>query len=589
MKLITFTTTTKLTVLMCVLIASLSVFLAWFFVKHESAALNAELAERGNTIARNVAYNCKYGVLVGDYGSLNHLIEGVLKEKDVLYVVIENTEGNGIVQAGDRKQHELREFTASITTKPFIEQDINQSPDGSNGKDEILGMVRLGISYESTHAKTAELIYLVVFVVCIASIIAFVGAALCIKMLISQPLRELLTSIREIGSGNLSHRIMVKTQDEIGEVAAAFNKMSEDLSSSYVSKTYVDNIIKSMLDSLIVVNPDGYIIKVNHSTTALLGYTKEGLIGKPFDSILVGTPFNELMFNDLMDDGFIGSVERTYRKKDRSLVPILFSASAMYDNNERIQGIVCVATDITERKQAEQKLCKTLQDLERSNKELEHFAYVASHDLQEPLRMVTSYMQLIKQRYEGKLDQNADEFIEFAVDGATRMHTMITDLLTYSRIGTRGKPFVEANCEDILKRVLSNLQIVIQNTDAVVTHDTLPLVVADKTQVTQVLQNLIANAIKFHGQKPPRVHISARDNKHDWVFSVQDNGIGIEPQYAQDIFQIFKRLHGRSEYQGTGIGLAICKKIIERHGGKIWVESTPDAGSTFFFTIKKRR
>ena len=224
-------------------------------------------------------------------------------------------------------------------------------------------------------------------------------------------------------------------------------------------------------------------------------------------------------------------------------------------------------------------------ELARSNAELEQFAYIASHDLQEPLRMVSSYVQLLGRRYKGKIDRDADEFINFAAEGAIRMQRLINDLLAYSRVGTRGKRFGEVNLDAALAQALENLQLVIQEKKASVTHDPLPMAFGDSGQLTQVFQNLIDNAIKFCGEAPPRVHISFRLEGTDCVCSVQDNGIGIAPEYLNRLFLLFQRLHTRQEYPGTGLGLAICKRIVERHGGNIWVESIPDEGSIFYFKI----
>ena len=234
--------------------------------------------------------------------------------------------------------------------------------------------------------------------------------------------------------------------------------------------------------------------------------------------------------------------------------------------------------------ESEEELRKTVADLERSNAELERFAYVASHDLQEPLRMISSYTQLLAKRYQGKLDADADDFIGYAVDGAKRMQQLINDLLAYSRVGTRGKLFTPTDCETVFDTAVANLDISIEENKAKVTHDPLPTVMADEGQLVQLFQNLIGNGIKFHGRKPPRVHVSAEQKKKEWVFSVKDNGIGIDPQYFDRVFIIFQRLH-RAEYPGTGIGLAIAKRIVHRHGGRIWIESQPGKGSTLYFTI----
>jgi len=241
--------------------------------------------------------------------------------------------------------------------------------------------------------------------------------------------------------------------------------------------------------------------------------------------------------------------------------------------------------DITERKRAEEAVRRTGEELARSNRELEQFAYVASHDLQEPLRVVSGYLQLIERRYKDRIDADANDFIHFAVDGAARMQQLISDLLDYSRVGTQGKPFAPTNLEAVLDKALVNLQAAIDESGAVVTRDPLPTVEADQLQWIRLLQNLISNAIKYRGQRRPEIHVSARQEAGRWVFSVRDNGIGIEPQYWEKIFAIFQRLHSRQKYPGTGIGLAICKRIVERHGGRIWLESQPGQGTTFYWTI----
>jgi hypothetical protein len=239
------------------------------------------------------------------------------------------------------------------------------------------------------------------------------------------------------------------------------------------------------------------------------------------------------------------------------------------------------------RSRAEEALQTAARDLKRSNQELEQFAYVTSHDLQEPLRMVTSYLQLLEKRYRDRLGADAAEFIRYAVEGAGHMKNLISDLLGYSRLGTSTRPFAPTDCEAVLERALANLTVAVAESGATVTHDPLPVVRSDEQEFVQLFQNLIGNALKFRSSEPPRIHLSASRSGKDWLFSVRDNGIGIEPRFAERIFVIFQRLHGRDEYPGTGIGLALCKKIVERHGGKIWIESKPGEGSTFYFTLPK--
>ena len=316
------------------------------------------------------------------------------------------------------------------------------------------------------------------------------------------------------------------------------------------------------------------------------GYEPSELLGQHFTDILRPEDqgrFLELFVQDL-ESPAAHRYELRARTKDGSWVWLGVSVSYQVVDGVAVamQGI---ARNIHERKLAEARLERLMSDLARSNTELEQFAYVASHDLQEPLRMVASYVQLLERRYQGKLDDDASEFIGFAVDGANRMQRLINDLLSYSRVGTQGKTFQPVNMSNVLRTALSNLQVAVSESGAEVTHDGLPELRGDESQLVQLLQNLIANAIKFHGEAQPRIHISVAAEKSEWLFRVKDNGIGIDQRYADRIFVIFQRLHTRQQYAGTGIGLALCKRIVDRHRGRIWVESTPGQGSTFCFTM----
>lgn len=270
---------------------------------------------------------------------------------------------------------------------------------------------------------------------------------------------------------------------------------------------------------------------------------------------------------------------------DKSIHWIYSMGRLFYDIQGKPKEMIGIAIDITPSKIAEQELQETLKQLKRSNAELEQFAYVASHDLQEPLRMITSFLQLLQRRYEHQLDSDANEFIQFAVDGAARMQELVNDLLTYSRIGRKTGKFGDVNTEDILKQITFDSRLLIEENNADITYDNLPVVRADYTQMVQVFQNLISNSIKYNEQERPTIHISADKKINDWVFKVEDNGIGIDSKHGDRVFKIFQRLHGRDEYEGTGIGLAIVKRIVEQHGGMIWYDSKPGEGSIFYFSI----
>lgn len=268
----------------------------------------------------------------------------------------------------------------------------------------------------------------------------------------------------------------------------------------------------------------------------------------------------------------------------------VFILSALKTEYKRRTKLIDELQDtVAELKRTEKELEQKTLDLARSNAELEQFASAASHDLKEPLMAITIDLKLLKKRFEGKLDPEADKFIADTIDEAMRMQTLINDMLSYARLGTNGKPFVPTDCTAILKRSLANLRIPLEQNGAVITYDPLPEVMANPIQLLQLLQNLIGNAIKFRNEEKPRIHISAERKEKEWVFSLSDNGIGIPAEFSERIFEIFQRLHNKKEYPGTGIGLATCKKIVERHGGRIWVKSEPGKGSIFFFTIPDRQ
>jgi PAS domain S-box-containing protein len=349
-------------------------------------------------------------------------------------------------------------------------------------------------------------------------------------------------------------------------------------------------LLEAAPDAMVVVNQGGEIVLLNVQAEKQFGYRRDELLGQKVKNI-IPEGFAERLVADALrstEDALaqqIGTgIELSGRHKNGSEFPIEIMLSPL----ESAGGILVTAAirDITTRKAAEANLLEKVAELNRSNEELGQFAYIASHDLQEPLRMVASYTQLLSRRYKGKLDSDADEFIAFAVDGAGRMQRLIQDLLTFSRVGTKGRDLLATSSEEALQQALINLRGAIEQSGAQVTHGPLPNVIADETQLIQLFQNLIGNGIKYQKNGAPKVHVSAAMNGGDkYTFSVQDNGLGIDSQYFEKIFGMFQRLHKREEFAGTGIGLAICKKIVERHGGRISVESKVGHGSTFHFAL----
>jgi PAS domain S-box-containing protein len=348
-------------------------------------------------------------------------------------------------------------------------------------------------------------------------------------------------------------------------------------------------VVRNSNDAVTVQDFEGRIISWNRGAELMYGYSEDEAFQMTIWRLMPASKRTEQeqLVRRLRAGETIHSFETQRLTREGRLLDVWLTVTKLVDDAGTPVGIASTDRDITERKRTEEVLKKTIADMDRSNKELEQFAYVASHDLQEPLRMVASFTQLLAKRYKDKLDADANEFIGYAVDGANRMQKMINDLLSYSRVGTRGKPFEAVGCTAILNQALTNLRMVIEETGAMITQDPLPTVMGEESQLVQLFQNLIDNAIKFRREEPPRIHISAEDRGNDWFFSIKDNGIGIDPQYNERIFIIFQRLHRREEYPGTGIGLTICKKIVERHGGRVWVDSQPGNGSTFYFTIPK--
>ncbi|SNB46220.1 ATP-binding protein [Geobacter sp. DSM 9736] len=456
------------------------------------------------------------------------------------------------------------------------------------------------LSAEMTHASWSILGLLV-----LVTVVAGFNSWSMLRIIMKR-IGSLSRGAAMIGEGDLDYRLEDRGEDEFTDLVSAFNSMSEKLRRSYVALENEITERKNVEDALRineerfrrlvevssqivwVTDSSGEAVEDSPSWRAFTGRTYEQWAGRnwlnvvhPDDrkglseawgtAVATGGPYR-VEFRMLHHTG-------EYRHMSVQAAPVLHADGT-------VREWIGMNVDITDRKRAEEERERLLAEVQRSNRELEQFAYVASHDLQEPLRMVASFMQLFEKRYGGNLDEKGMTYIGYAVDGAKRMQKLIEGLLAYSRIGTGGGEFRLVRMDAVFQSVVTNLTVAIRDSGATVTNAGLPNIFGDELQLTQLLQNLIGNAIKF--RKPdtlPTVHVSTERVGSEWVFAISDDGIGIEPEYSDRIFLIFQRLHTREEYPGTGIGLALCKRIVERHHGRMWVESRTGEGSTFFFTI----
>ena len=398
------------------------------------------------------------------------------------------------------------------------------------------------------------------------------------------PIRNESGQISGLMCISTEHTALVLAERERDRLEEARQKRSEETQAKLAA------IVESSNDAIIGKTLDAIIATWNGGAQRIFGYTAAEAVGRHISMLIPPErQHEEAEIQERLARGDrIEHFETVRVTKDHRMIDVSLTVSPIRNSAGIVVGASKIVRDITARKKAEQSLARQAEELARSNVELARFAYIASHDLQEPLRTVQSFAQLLERDCDGKLPSSAQESLGFITDAVQRMRTLINDLLAYSRVGSQGAAFGPADCKEICASLLENLKVSIESSQAEITVEPLPVVIGDATQLGQVFQNLLGNAIKFRGKRTPRIHVSAREAASEWVFSVTDNGIGIAPEYFERIFIIFQRLHTIEEYSGTGIGLAICKKIAERHGGRIWVESIVGEGSTFHFSIQKR-
>ncbi len=423
-------------------------------------------------------------------------------------------------------------------------------------------------------------------------------------------INDIMGILMEYTMMNFTRKMYLSEEgDEIDAISAGLNTLAEELEHAIKSQKehareleISNRLLSNNIDKLqtifnhapmaiIATDLELKILEWNRAAEKMYGLEKEAVVGENLDDVIhheYMPPFSRAsILSEIKQKGnWTGEMLQQTAKSKKMLV---FSSKSHLRNDRGIpMGYMMVNRDITDARRNEEEIQHKTEELKRSNAELEQFAYIASHDLQEPLRMITSYVQLLEKRYRSKLDGDAIDFINFAVDGANRMQNLIYSLLEYSRIN-RVKPFEYVDMDETLADIKDDLELVIKESGAEIHSEKLPVLFGDKVLLGQLFQNLIGNAMKFKGKDPPKITISCKESEHEYLFSVKDNGIGIQKEYCEKIFVIFQRLHTKEKYPGTGIGLAICKKIVERHKGRIWVESEPGKGSEFIFTIKKMR
>ncbi|MGD9787271.1 MAG: ATP-binding protein [Sulfuricellaceae bacterium] len=566
-------------------------------VHREKNFLHRQSLAQATSLAQALATNSTAGVLSSDVEGLEEVIHSLQRYSNLRYAMILSPKGQVLAHT-DRSRlglYATDSVSASLQRTPprstaLIDDDSLldvAEPVVVGGR--LIGWARIALDQGHVTANIQRVGRWGMFYTLLAILVGLIFAYFMARSL-TRDIDTLVRTAGRVRAGDRTERVKLDRKDELGLLAEDFNQMLDSLTANEVR---LKLLLDSTAEGIYGMAPDGRLMFCNPSALRILGFADASeLLGKDIHRLIHHShpdgsayPAEECKVYAALREGRGQHEDKeVYWRADGSPVPVEYWSYPIVQEGKTV-GAVVTFLDISERKRAEELLAKKIDELTRSNAELERFAYVASHDLQEPLRMVASYVQLLAKRYRGRLDADADDFIHYAVDGATRMQQLINDLLAYSRVGTRGKEFSPTDCNRVVEDALFNLSRAIADSGAEITSDKLPNVMADRGQLVQLFQNLIANGIKFHGEAKPDIHIGVSLAGGEWRFTVRDNGIGIAPEHRDRLFQIFQRLHSREEYPGTGIGLSICKRIVERHGGRIGVDSEPGKGSTFWFTL----
>jgi PAS domain S-box-containing protein len=612
-----FVIRTKLVTLITFLVGVISLFIFIYFPDRQEKQEIEAIAAKAQSISEMTAFSVTSALFFEDIENIQQILEGTKQNKDLAYVVILDGSGQAI-DAFNKAEAEQANFIQT-------EDDNQVSRDGTIYKtmtpimldDREIGRLYLGLSLKElririTRSRTSvALVSLLIFVIGIITVFG-------ISSLITRPLSQMVKTVKQISDGDLKKRALVSSRDEVGHLASSFNLMVDNLQREIDERKLAEEalrkserkyrtLVENIPQKIFFKNKNLIYVSCNENYAKDLKIQPEEITGK-IDYDFYPRYLAEKYRGDdkrIMESGITEDIEERYiQDGQESWVHTL--KTPVKDENENVVGILGLFWDITERKLAEVELKKYRDHLEEEvkertakleaaneelgikNAELDQFTYIASHDLQEPLRKVTVFCELLEKDLSGNLPEQAKRDMNFIIDAARRMQTLVQDLLAFSRAGRKAIKMEKLSLNDCANQAIEALAIRVKETGAEITRDKLPQVWGDQTMLIQLYQNLISNALKFTGETRPVIHLTAERIKGRIILGVKDNGIGIKPEYAEQIFAPFKRLHGRGKYEGTGIGLAICRKTVERHGGKIWVESELGKGAHFKFTINER-
>lgn len=564
-------------------------------VRRQSKFLNNQSVEWAYSLAQNISTNSVSWVLSNDIEGLNEIVGAQLSHQNLLYAMIISPGGRILAHTNPKYNGMYISDSISMQILKSKEDKIKLIENDElvdickqiifNG--ENIGWARIAISKKANYLSQRNILRNGLWYIIITILIGSILAVL-IGNNITKGLHQLVAVARRVRMGDETARTSLHRNDELGQLAGDMNIMIDAMFDKQKTQMSLAEQIAHLASFRVdkethhIQCSDEFfnILKLKQSETKLSLNDLFKLV-HPEDLLLVKKEIQDSLINN---QDYNSDVRFLLANDELKYINI--HLKTFCDSFGTLNSIGTLL-DITERKNIEKQLIENRDNLKKSNKELEEFAYVASHDLQEPLRMVSSYTKLLETRYKDKLDQDANDFIHFAIDGTVRMQGLITDLLEYSRVTTKGKPFTKVDLNSVLDFAISNLQNKIEENEASVTFDELPFCMGEEIQLTRLFQNLIDNAIKYKAKRKPIIHINSNYLDDKILISVSDNGIGIDVKHFERIFVIFQRLHSAAEYAGTGIGLAICRRIVERHGGKIWIESEIEKGTTFFFTLNK--